>query len=293
MYIDTHCHLNFKAFENDWQDVLQESLREQVELIIVGTDRVTSAKAVEMARKYSGVWATVGLHPIHATDRDWRSEVQHIRALTKEKKVVAIGEIGLDYYRIPTTTSDVDQDTSDVKKIKKDQETIFRFFLDIAAEVQKPLMLHCRDAEEEFLKILESYNGYKGSKRDKDVKGDKPLQPLKPLSRLQHVLRGQWHCFGGTLEQAQRAIKLGLNIGFTGLITYNNQWDEIIRELPLDRIMAETDAPYLTPVPYRGQRNEPKYVKEVVKKIAELKHVSIAETEKQIYHNALTVYRLA
>lgn len=255
MYIDTHCHLNFKAFEQDWKDVLAESLREHVEMIIVGTDRVTSEKAVEMASKYSGVWATVGFHPIHVVDRDWRAEIQYIRELAKEKRVVGIGEIGLDYYRLPNNPSDVE-------KLKQDQETVFKFFLDIAKEVNKPLMLHCRQADEEFLEILTS------------------------------PLRGQWHCFGGTFEQAQKALELGLSIGFTGLITYNHQWDATIERLPLDRILAETDAPYLTPEPYRGQRNQPKYVKEVVKKIAELKNISPEEVERRSYLNAQLLYKL-
>lgn len=302
MYIDTHCHLNFKAFESDWQEVVEESLREHVEMIIVGTDRATSEKAIEIASKYSGVWATVGFHPIHVDRRDWRSEVQYIRALATEKKVVAIGEVGLDYYRMPnktpSNTPDVGGDTADVKKIKQDQETIFQFFLDIAVEIQKPLMLHCREAEEEFLAILSAWQNSKSKARNSKQMQNSNTQISKRLESdlgIRHSdfsVRGQWHCFGGTLDQAQKALELGLKIGFTGLITYNNQWDEVIRKLPLDRLMTETDAPYLTPMPYRGQRNEPRYVKEVIKKIAELKNISIEKVEGRTYLNAQSLYKI-
>jgi TatD DNase family protein len=268
MYIDSHCHLNFKAFDQDWKEVIEGSLLEKVEMIIVGTDRQTSEKAVEIASKFSGVWVAVGFHPIHVSNRDWRAEVQYVRALAKEKKVVAIGEVGLDYYRLATATSDVEDDTSDVAKLKQDQATVFKFFLDIADEVGKPLMLHCREAEEDFLSILNS------------------------RFKIQDSVRGQWHCFSGDAKQVEKALKIGLQIGFTGLITYNHAWDEIIEALPIDRILTETDAPYLTPEPYRGQRNEPKYVKEVVKRIAEIKNIPEDIVEKETYDNAYLLYNL-
>lgn len=271
MYIDIHAHLNFKAFEHDWREVLARSLKTKVEVIIPSTDFKTSEQAIEIAKSSSGVWAAVGFHPIHVLDRDWRAEVQHIRQLASHPKVVAIGEVGLDDYifdpRYHGSQHGSTRIPGEKKKIQDAQERILQFFIELAAEVKKPLILHCRNAEDRFLEQLTE-------NRERMTEG------------------GDWHCSSGTLAQVQKALELGLHISYTGLITYNNTWDTVIPEIPARRLMIETDSPYLTPIPYRGERNEPSYVVAVAKKIAALRGVELSEVEKQTYANAQALFKL-
>lgn len=272
MYIDIHAHLNFKAFEYDWREVLARSLKNKVEVIVPSTDLKTSRQAIEIAKSSSGVWAAVGFHPIHALDRDWRAEVQHIRQLASHPKVVAIGEVGLDDYifdpRYHGSKHGSTRIPGEKKKIQQTQERILQFFIELAAEVKKPLILHCRNAEDRFLKLLAT----------------------NPQSLA--TIGGDWHCASGNARQVAQALKLGLHISYTGLITYNNTWDKIIPEIPIDRLMIETDSPYLTPVPHRGERNEPSYVVAVAKKIAALRAVELTELERQTYANAQALFKL-
>ena len=267
MYIDIHSHLNFKAFEHDWREVLARSLKNKVEVIIPSTDLKTSEQAIEIAKSSSGVWAAVGFHPVHVLDRDWRSEAQYIRQLAGHPKVVAIGEVGLDDYIFDERYGKWQGTDREKGELRKTQQRILQFFIEIAAEVKKPLILHCRNAEDRFLKLL-----------------------TLNLKLLQHG--GDWHCSSGTLAQVKKALELGLHISYTGLITYNNTWDTVIPEIPADRLMIETDSPYLTPVPYRGERNEPSYVVEVAKKIAALRGVELTEIERQTYGSAQTLFKL-
>lgn len=263
MFIDIHAHLNFRVFESDWREVLARALKNKVEVIVPSTDLKTSEKAIEIAKSSSGVWAAVGFHPIHVLDRDWRSEIQRIRALVKEPKVVAIGEVGLDDY----VFEQYKEDSPSLKLRRSEQERIFQFFIEIAAEVKKPLILHCRKAEDRFLKQLTS-------------------------NKKQLTMGGDWHCCSGNSKQVAQALKLGLHVSYTGLITYNDTWDKVIPEIPLEKLMIETDSPYLTPVPYRGQRNEPSYVIEVAKKIAQLKGLELKQVEETTYENAQRLFNL-
>ncbi|MBI3260751.1 TatD family hydrolase [Candidatus Berkelbacteria bacterium] len=269
MYIDIHSHLNFKAFEHDWREVLARSLKNKVEVIIPSTDLKTSQQAIEIAKSSSGARAAVGFHPVHVLDRDWRSEVQHIRQLASHPKVVAIGEVGLDDYIFDERYGKWQGTDREKGELRKTQERILQFFIEIAAEVKKPLILHCRNAEDRFLKLLAT-----------------SPQPLATIG-------GDWHCSSGTLAQVKKALELGLHISYTGLITYNNTWDAVIPQIPASRLMIETDSPYLTPVPHRGERNEPSYVVEVAKKIAALRGVSVEKIEQQTYANAQKLFKLS
>lgn len=270
MYIDIHAHLNFKAFEHDWREVLARSLKNKVEVIIPSADLKTSQQSIEIAKSSSGAWAAVGFHPVHVLDRDWRAEAQRIRQLASHPKVVAIGEVGLDDFVFGADYRGRNAAISGKEKsdIQQTQERILQFFIELAAEVGKPLILHCRNAEDRFLKLLAT-----------------SPQPLATIG-------GDWHCSSGTLAQVQKALELGLHISYTGLITYNNTWDAVIPEVPAERLMIETDSPYLTPVPHRGERNEPSYVVAVAKKIAALRGVELAQVERETYANASGLFKL-
>lgn len=276
-YIDTHCHMNFAIYHPDITEVIARTHEYSVAAINIGTQKDTSAQAVRLAEENNNLWAIVGLHPIHTSasfhdhnevgedGQEFNSrgevfDIEYYRNLVNQsKKVVGIGECGLDYYR----------NTPETKEL---QETAFRKQIQLALECDLPLMLHVRpsqgsfDAYEDVLEILEEY------------KKDNPQ------------LRGQAHFFAGSKEIAQRFIDLGFYISFTGVITFTHDYDEVVKNIPLDRILSETDAPYVTPNPYRGQRNEPIYVREVVAKIAELHNVEKEEVCEQIRKNVKELY---
>jgi len=204
-----------------------------------------------LAEKYENVFASIGLHPSDTLE-DF-NEKDYID-LVKNPKMVAIGECGLEY-------SPVKQGLTENEKEK--QVGIFRKQIDFAVKYDKPLMIHVRDAHKEVIEILES---------KKEKYGEK--------------LRGNIHFFSGDVEIAKKYIKLGFMISFTGVITFAHQYDEVIKEIPFDHIMVETDAPFVAPVPYRGKRCEPIYVKEVVKRIAEIKEMEYEEVKKKMVENA-------
>ncbi|KKP74682.1 MAG: Hydrolase, TatD family [Parcubacteria group bacterium GW2011_GWC1_35_21] len=243
-YIDIHSHLNFKAFDENWQAVIKRALDNNTWMINVGTQVDTSKKAVEIAHQYKeGVYAIIGLHPIH----------------TKDPKVLAIGECGLDYFHM---------EAGSIEKQKK----AFIEQIELANEINKPLMLHIRN-------------------NPKDKKIDAYVDVLEILKKYSKV-KGNVHFFAGSIENAKDFLNYGFTLSFTGVITFTHDYDEIIKNTPLDMIMSETDSPYVAPVPYRGKRNEPSYVKEVVKKIALIKNLPEEEITKAIIANAKRVFRI-
>jgi TatD DNase family protein len=251
-YIDIHAHTQFEDFALDAEEVRQRALENSNWLINVGTDLETSHLAVEVANKYQeGVYAIIGLHPNHS---DKEFDFEAYKKLASSEKVLGIGECGLDYYRNSLDT-------------KAQQEKKFIAQIKLANEIKKPLMLHIRNkpgkaAYFDALEILKKYA---------EVKGDV-------------------HFFAGNWEEAQAFLDFGFTLSFTGVITFTHDYDEVIKKVPLDMIMTETDCPYLTPVPYRGKRNEPFYVREVVKKIAEIKNLPESEVARQIIKNAQRVF---
>lgn len=274
MLIDTHSHLNFKAYDRDREDVIRRTQKENVICINVGTKYETSLAAIELAQQYDeGFFAAIGLHPIYAaaefqkikTDpeegefliKEQDFDKEKYRQLAKSKKVVAIGEIGLDYYYKPKTIAKLEL-------FKEKQREVFIAQLDFAKELDLPVIIHCRMAHEDVMKVLEKYVGIKG------------------------VI----HCFTGNLEQAKKYMDLGLHIGINGII-FKMDLDAVIKEIPLGQILVETDCPYLTPpVEGKDKRNEPIFIKYVVQKIADLKGISfdrIAETTTQ---NAKSLFKL-
>src|SRR3989338_1323299 len=276
-YIDIHSHVNFKAFDEDKDEVIARALENDTWMINVGTQMDTSKKAVEMANQYKeGVYAIVGLHPIHtgASYHDLqelgkggqefasRGEIfdkEFYRELLKDPKVVGIGECGLDYYRM------------DEESIEKQKEAFIEQ-IELANEFDLPLMLHIRNNLADKTK-----SAYKDS-----------LEILKQHSKV----RGDVHFFAGSPEDAKAFLDFGFTLSFTGVITFTHNYDEVIKNTPPNMIMSETDCPYVTPVPHRGKRNEPAYVKEIVKKIAEIKNLPEAEVAAAIIENAKRVFNI-
>ena len=283
-YIDIHSHVNFTAFDADREEVIARALENNTWIINVGTQIDTSRKAVEIARGYrEGVYAIIGLHPIHtgasfhdekelgpafapASDGQGRSgftsrgeqfDKDAYRMLLKDPKVVAIGECGLDYYRC---------DTAYIENQKKN----FIEQIELANEFRKPLMLHIRNNKEK-----PEFDAYHDA-----------LELLKKHAQV----KGDVHFFAGTIEDAKAFNEFGFTVSFTGVITFTTDYDEVIKNTPLDMIMSETDAPYVTPAPYRGKRNEPLYVREVVKKIAQIKNFPEEEVADALVANARRVF---
>lgn len=271
--IDTHSHLNFQAFRQDHDQVVERSLEEETWMINVGTQFETSRRAVEMAEEYSdGVYAAIGLHPIHLFEHRVDEEETSFNArgeelnadsykelLLRSAKVVAIGEFGLDYFRMPPN-----EDPAVVKKV---QEEVVKQHLILAEETDKPAMIHCRDAYDDLARVIEEVN-YKGP--------------------------GEIHSFTGTWEQAKMFLNLGFYVALNGIITFDKtgRSEEVAKNLPLESMILETDAPYLTPVPHRGKRNEPSYVKFVAQKIADWKDIDVEEVEQVTTENARKLFKI-
>lgn len=239
MFIDSHSHLDDERFDQD-RDILIKSLKDnKVDIAInIGADLQTSINSVELANKYDNIYAVVGVHP-HSASEVSEETLDIFRDMSKNDRVIAIGEIGLDFY--------YDNSPRDL------QRKWFKEQLKLAKELNLPVVIHSRDASQEtFDTIKEAQDG---------------------------SLRGVMHCYSGSVEMAKEYIKLGFYISIAGPVTFKNA--RVVREVaeavPLDRLLIETDCPYLTPEPYRGKRNEPMYVRYVAEKIAEIKNISVEE----------------
>lgn len=279
--IDAHGHLNLAPLVDDWQAVLSRCLERGVDRIIVpGTNLESSRMAVSLAKERPlDLAAAVGVHPteIHGVlDPEIRRE---ILALASDRSVVAIGEVGLDTYRVPIPNDEFLM-TNDVEAVLATQEGALREFIQLAIEVRKPLIIHCR-------------GGRTG------VPETALIDPYERLIELLGVISNRpsfvIHCYQGSLFQAERFIELGGYISFTGTVTYSK--DPAVRELlsalPIDRIFVETDSPYLSPVPYRGEVNEPWKVIEVARRIADIKGISLSEVAQATTNNAERFFELS
>ncbi|MFZ2038326.1 MAG: TatD family hydrolase [Minisyncoccia bacterium] len=262
-YIDIHSHLSFEDYKQDLLGVLINMRANNVATIAVGSDYKSSAEAVELASQNPDVFACVGLHPDE--DKAEIFDIKKYEELIQKQKVVAVGECGLDYFRLG------DNPENQIKK----QKEIFSAQIALAKKYNKPLMLHIRDA----VNNLE----YPKGRAFKDV-----LEMLKENNGV----TGNVHFFAGTWLEAEQFLNLGFTLSFTGVITFARSYDEVIKKAPLNMIMAETDAPYVAPVPFRGKRNEPAYVTEVVKKIAEIRGEDVLWVKHQLVENAKRVFKL-
>ncbi len=254
MIFDSHAHLDDERFDKDRDHMIARAKENGIELILnPGADLNTSIRAVNLAEKYDMVYAAVGVHPHDVKDMD-EDTIEVLKALSNKKKVVAIGEIGLDFY--------YDYSPRD------EQRKWFRRQIELAKEVNLPIITHDRDAHEETFNILKEYD----------------------VGNTGCVM----HCYASSVEMAREYIKMGVYISLAGPVTFSNarKTYDVAKEIPLEWLLVETDSPYLTPTPYRGKRNEPAYVKLVAEKIAEAKGISLEEVAKQTTLNAKKLFRI-
>lgn len=292
-YFDAHTHVQFAAYDADRDEVMARAKEAEVGMNLVGTQLDTSRAAVEMAEKYAGdIYASIALHPVHTAksyhdtkelggpsfakaskgeegffSRGEKFDFDAYEKLAQSPRVIAIGECGLDYYRL----EDLPAQAGDTKRLQKE---VFLQHIELANKVNKPLMLHIRDGAHQS-------EGEAGAYMD-------ALELLKTHAKV----KGDVHFFAGDWNIAKQFLDLGFTLSFTGVLTFTHDYDEVIKNTPLDMLLTETDAPYITPVPYRGQRNEPMYVREVVKKIAELKNMDIEAVRAQILLNSQQAFAI-
>lgn len=278
MLIDTHAHLNFAAYKDDIDEVAGRMLRENMKVINVGSQLSTSQRAIELAEKYpDNFYAAVGLHPIHLFDMEvdeseipFQSRQESFSAEAYEElaispKVVAIGEMGIDYFHIPEKIP--------IREFERKQKWTFLKGVQLAKKLKLPVILHCRS-----------------SKKDEA----KAYRHLLAILKEADYFRAVVHCFTSSWDIAKGFLDAGCMISFTGIITYpkTSQLAQVVKKIPNDRIMAETDAPYLAPQMVRGKRNEPRFVRYVVDKIAEIKRITYDEAEMMTGQNAAKFFNL-
>jgi TatD DNase family protein len=261
--IDSHAHLDFPEFEGDLEPVLARAGDEGVgRVVTVGFDLESSHRAVSLAREHANLKSCVGVHP-HEAGKVTRSYLADMRELGADAQVVAVGEIGLDYYRD--------------RAPRPAQRRVFGEQLDLAAELGKPVVVHDREAHGDVRRMLAQWS--------EDLAGSngKLSRPL-----------GVVHCYSGDLAMAEELFQLGFLISVAGPVTFENarRLQELVGRLPLDKLLVETDCPFLSPHPYRGQRNEPARVRLVAEKIAEIKVVPLSEVARATTDNATRVFRL-
>jgi len=284
--IDSHCHLQLAAYDADREALIEKCRESGIGVIVVGTNKETSAAAVALAEAYDGgVWASIAVHPghVHAPHHDPQEvaappeeeffEESFFASLSVSDKVVAIGETGLDYYRLAETPG------HSINAIKARQQENFLAHLVFAKKKKLPLIMHVRDsgdssAYNDALRILRGEYG--------------------------DTVPGVMHCFGGSTDDAQKCLALGLHLGIGGIVTFpprktqtENPLAEIVRSMPLDRLLIETDAPYISPLPKRGERNEPVNVLIIAQKVAELRGVSSDDIQRKTAENAICLFNLA
>jgi TatD DNase family protein len=252
MFIDTHSHLFYPNFEDDLDEVIQRARNSGVDFILVpATDLATAKEVTNLTEKYDMIYGAVGIHP-HET-KDWDSSLlNEIESLASHKKIVAIGEIGLDYF----------YDYSPKEK----QIEAFKSQIDLALKLDLPIIVHNRDSDEDMMEIINSYCGT--------------------------GLKAQFHCFNGSLRDAKELMHMGYMISFTGNITFKNadELREVLKNVRIDQLLLETDTPFLTPVPFRGKRNEPAYVKYIAEQVAKAHKLSIEEVGRITSFNAFRIF---
>lgn len=295
-WIDTHCHVHFNAYKDDMDEVVERNLAEGVGMLTVGTQSTTSANGIKLAERYEGVWCSIGLHPNHVHAQQFhdvnelpndqetavhsntseskqsakqeairtRSEsfdATYYETLVNHPKVVAIGECGLDYYRIP--------EDADPVQVKKDQWDECKKQLEFATKHSKPVIIHCRDAHADQHALL-----------------------TEVIENGGLAKRGVIHSFTGTKEEAQKYIELGFKLGINGILFFSKELQAVVADLPIESLVLETDAPYLTPPPNRGKRNEPYRVQEMAAKIAELQNLALEVVQETTRNTAITLFDL-
>ena len=252
MFFDSHAHLNFENYDTDRDKLINELFASEIDGIInVGVDIDTSYQSIKLAEQYENIYVTGGLHP-NDLKANSDAEINELREIIKHDEVVAIGEVGLDFFRDYTPL--------------ETQRKYFIKQLEIALEKDLPVIIHSRDAEDETLKVI---------------------------NEVSDKYTGVFHCYAGSAENALHLIEKGFYISFTGNITYkNNDREEVIKALPLNRLLLETDSPFLTPVPFRGKRNDPSKLRYIAQKIADLKNITIEEVAKITSENTRKLFKI-
>jgi len=251
--IDTHCHLNDNQYAREVDQVVNNFLSAGVETAIcIGCDPISNQKAKEIANTYENVFYAVGIHPDDCDKFNIKDLEEYL--IKNDKKLVAIGEIGLDYFHN--------------KDNKLKQIEVFESQIELARKYKLPIIIHCRDAYGDMLEVLKKYEPF--------------------------TYGAVMHCYSGSWEYAQQLLKLGIKFSFTGTVTYKNAKNvqEVAKNLPMDSFFFETDSPYLTPTPFRGKRNEPKFVAEIYKFVADLKGISCKQMEEIADNNAKKFFNL-
>lgn len=276
-FIDSHCHVHFRGYDADRAEVVERAREAGVGMIAVGTRYETSVEAVAFAEATPNTWAAIGIHPSHTYDVAYKDtnelpgseddgttgeefDFEKYEALARHPKVVAIGECGLDYFRLP-------ENEAERAAIVEQQKAGLRDQILFATKVNKPLVIHCRDAHEDQITMLD-----------------------EAIRAGALVARGVIHCFTGTAEEAARYHALGFYVSIPGIVTFAKNVADAVREIPLSQMIIETDSPYLAPKPHRGQRNEPAYVVETARAIAELKGITIDEVADVTTANAKKLF---
>lgn len=251
MLIDTHAHLQWQDYKDDFEKVLENAKKADVGLILnVGTTVKTSQEAIQIAERYDSIFSTVGIHPHDSKEADAAS-ISTLKEFAKHPKVMAIGEIGLDFFYEHSP--------------KEKQIEIFEKQLGIAKELNLPVSIHCRDAFSASFVSLKKLN----------------------------IKRGVFHCFTGTEEEAKEAVALNFYISISGIVTFkkSTSLQEVVKTIPIERLLIETDCPFLAPEPYRGKRNEPAYVVETARKVAALKNLPLETVAEITTRNAKALFR--
>jgi len=288
---DTHAHLDHELFDPDRDEAIQRAFQNGIKKIItVGCDLQEMKEAIKLTEKYDNIYVAIGFHPENCdTDNcvdtahhiDVVEHIEELEKLSKHPKVVAIGEIGLDYFRLENDDVKTNPPLSADFGVAKQQE-LFIVQLKLAQELNLPVIIHCRPAS------------VCGLRRGKDAYED--LLEILKNNNNGKKLQGVIHCFCGTREHAKQFLGMGFYISFTGNITYFKKPDaellQVVREIPLDRVLIETDCPFLSPTPHRGKRNEPSFVKYVAEKIAEIKGISVQEVENITDKNAEELFSM-
>jgi len=266
MLIDTHAHLDYPDFQPDFHGVLQRANEAGIDRIIsIATGLESSRRVVELAEKYTQIYAVIGIHP-NAVMEEPDDAVAQLRELIGHPKVVALGEAGLDYYRLPSSDPDGSQLAFSDEELKARQAIFFQQQLDLAVEAGLNLVVHERSAWEDTVELLKPYTG---------------------------KLRAVFHCFGKSLQQAQELIAMNHLVSFTGIVTFKNAQvvQDTAASIPADAFMVETDCPYLAPIPFRGKRCEPAHTRLVAEKIAALRGEPLEKVAEQTTANAHNFFR--
>jgi len=261
-YFDAHCHVQFDQYDTDREELLEKMRAREVAGVVVGCDLESSKKAIMLAERHEHIYASVGVHPNHEAEEGY--DVSNYRALAQNAKVVGIGECGLDYFR-PTEVND---------GVKQKQKVMLNEHIELAAEFDKPLIIHSRPSK-----------GTQDAYRDL-------IGILKDAKKKHPKLRGDIHFFVGSIPEMQELTALGFTVSFTAVITFARDYDPVIKAAPLDMILSETDAPYVAPASRRGQRNDPLAVEEVAAKLADIRGEDRESVRTALVANAKRLFGL-